>query len=98
MAKKEVDDLQLTIKLCNKRIITSLDAPFEGSDATEINDLVNRNVFSFEKYNEAKHENIYFFSSRIIREIKDKITNKLYEKSYLVITNYNNEEKYLLLI
>jgi hypothetical protein len=98
MAKREVDDLQLAIKLRNEGVITSPGAPFEGSDATEIDDLVNRGVFSFEKYNEAKHGGTHIFSSRMVREIKDKTTSKLYEKSRLVIANYNNEEKHLLLI
>jgi hypothetical protein len=93
-----VDDLQLVIKLYNKEVITSPGALFEGSDATEINNLVNRGVFSFEKYNEAKHRDIYIFGSRIVRKIKDKTTNKPYEKSRFVITSYNNEEKYSLLI
>jgi hypothetical protein len=98
IAKREVDDLQLAIKLYNNGVITSPGAPFEGSNAIEIDDLVNRGVFSFERYNKIKYEGIYIFGSRIVKEIKNKTINILYEKSRLVIASYNNKEKHSILI
>jgi hypothetical protein len=97
MARREMDDLQLALKLRNEGVITTPGAPFEGSDAMEIDDLVNRGVFSFEKYNEAKHGGTHIFGSRMVREIKGKTTDKPYEKSRLVIAGYNDEEKHSLL-
>jgi hypothetical protein len=54
-------------------------------------------VFSFERYDEAKHGGIHIFGSRMVREIKGKTTSMPYEKSRLVIAGYNDEEKHSML-
>ena len=97
IARREDDDLQLAIRLRNEGVITSPGAPYEGSDAIKIDDLINRGVFSFEKYDKARHGGTHIFGSRMVREIKGKTTSKPYEKSRLVIAGYNDEEKYSLL-
>ncbi|KAM4057859.1 hypothetical protein HRG_014490 [Hirsutella rhossiliensis] len=52
-------------------------------------------VFSFERYNEAKHGNHHIFRSRMVREVKGKET-KPYEKSRLVVQGHNQEKTTLL--
>ncbi|KAM4054410.1 polyprotein [Hirsutella rhossiliensis] len=69
LVKKEEDAYQLAIKLRDEGIITTPGTPFEESDSTEIDDLLVR-VFSFERYNEAKHGNHHIFRSRMVREVK----------------------------
>lgn len=49
------------------------------------------------QYNSNKHAGICLFKSRLICEIKEKITDKLYKKSRLVIQDYNNIKKMALL-
>ncbi|KAM4055171.1 hypothetical protein HRG_005976 [Hirsutella rhossiliensis] len=70
LVKKEEDAYQLAIKLRDEGIITTPGTPFEESDSTEIDDLLVRGVFSFERYNEAKHGNHHIFRSRMVREVK----------------------------
>ncbi|KAM4061465.1 cwf18 domain containing protein [Hirsutella rhossiliensis] len=65
LVKKEEDAYQLAIKLRDEGIITTPGTPFEESDSTEIDDLLVRGVFSFERYNEAKHGNHHIFRSRM---------------------------------
>ncbi|KAM4061493.1 DUF1421 multi-domain protein [Hirsutella rhossiliensis] len=86
LVKKEEDAYQLAIKLRDEGIITT----------TEIDDLLVRGVFSFERYNEAKHGNHHIFRSRMVREVKGKET-KPYEKSRLVVQGHNDFEKTTLL-
>ncbi|KAM4061611.1 reverse transcriptase (RNA-dependent DNA polymerase) [Hirsutella rhossiliensis] len=96
LVKKEEDAYQLAIKLRDEGIITTPGTPFEESDSTEIDDLLVRGVFSFERYNEAKHGNHHIFRSRMVREVKGKET-KPYEKSRLVVQGHNDQEKTTLL-
>ncbi|KAI0993172.1 hypothetical protein K3495_g15012, partial [Podosphaera aphanis] len=91
-SRKEEGDRLLAIKLRNDGIITALGAPFEESDAKEINNLIGRGVFSFELFDEVQHGQHRLFKSRMVREIKGK-TDKPYEKSRLVIQGYNDHEK-----
>ena len=49
------------------------------------------------QYNSNKHTGISLFKSRLVCEIKGKATDKLYEKSRLVVQSYNDIEKTALL-
>ncbi|RWA03359.1 hypothetical protein EKO27_g11746 [Xylaria grammica] len=92
LSQKEEQSYALAIKLREDGIINTPGAPFEESDATEINDLVARGVFQFVRYNPAQHGDIRIFKSRLVREVKGK-TTKPYEKSRLVVQGYNDTEK-----
>jgi hypothetical protein len=98
VTQKELEDAQLAEKLRREGKITTSGKPFELFDQTEINGLINRGVFRFEQYNPIKHDGIQIFKSRIMNEIKNKGTNKPYEKSRLMIQNYNNDGKLFVLI
>lgn len=50
---------------------------FEKSDKQEIENLIDKDVFSFELIDQ--YESICIFKFRLIREIKSKVTNVSYE-------------------
>jgi hypothetical protein len=54
----------------------------------EAHNLIGKDVFNFEQYDPVKHGGIRIFKSRLVRKIKGKATNALYEKSRLVIQGY----------
>jgi hypothetical protein len=54
----------------------------------KIDNFIDKDVFSFEQYDPIKYGGIRIFKSRLVREIKGKTTNALYEKSKLVIQGY----------
>jgi hypothetical protein len=85
MTSKKESDLQLVLKLRKKGLITTPSSLFEVSQKQEIDGLITRGVFYFEQYNPIKYQGICIFNSRIINEIKGKVTNTPYEKSRLVI-------------
>jgi hypothetical protein len=64
---------------------------FEKSDKQEIENLIDKDVFSFELIDQ--YESICIFKFRLIREIKSKVTNVSYEIFWLVVQEYNNEDK-----
>jgi hypothetical protein len=81
----------LSIKLRNDGVITTPGAPFEGSDAQEVEDLIAKGVFSFELYDPTSHGGHRMFKSSMVREVKGKGT-KPYEKSRLIIQGYQDGE------
>jgi Reverse transcriptase (RNA-dependent DNA polymerase) len=94
---KERADQELSIQLRKQGKITTPGAPFEASDKQEIDNLIGREVFSFEQYDPAKHGGIRIFKSRLVREIKGKATNAPYEKSRLVVQGYQDDGKEMIL-
>ena len=60
------------------------DKPFKTSDKAEIDTLIANDIFRFKQYDSAIHT-AQMFKSRLIREVKEKKTNSLYEKSRLVV-------------
>jgi hypothetical protein len=97
MTSKEESDLQLVLKLRKKGLITTPSSLFKVSQKREIDSLIARGVFHFKEYNPVKYQGIRIFNSRIINEIKSKVTNTLYKKSRLVIQAYNNNKKEMIL-
>ena len=57
-----------------------------------------RKVFKFKKYNPIKFNRVQIFKSKIVNKIKGKATNTLFKKSRLVIQNYNDNGKEVILI
>ena len=82
---KEKADFKLAKQLRKEGRITTLGAPFQASDKQEIDGLIARGVFKFEKYNPTKFNRVRIFKSRIVNKIKGKATNAPFEKSRLVI-------------
>ena len=93
MSEKEKHDAALALRLRREGKITTPGKPFEESDRLEIESLIGRGVFRFEKFDPQKHREIRIFKSRIVREIKGKLTETPYEKSRLVVQGYNDEGK-----
>jgi transposase InsO family protein len=91
LSKKETDDWMLAIKLRSDGVITTPGQPFEASDSKEIDDLIGRGVFQFERFDATKH-NGRIFKSRMVREVKGKTTQP-YEKSRLVIQGFKDKGK-----
>ena len=85
LTQREEDNLVLSRKLRATAKITTLGELFKLSTKAEINALITRRVFCFKEYNPQRHSGIRVFKLRIVNEIKDKTTTKLYEKSRLVV-------------
>ena len=93
MTSKEQADQELSLKFRKEGKITDLGAPFEASDKQEIDNLIDRGVFIFEQYDPIKYNGVRIFKSRLVREIKGKLTDAPYEKSRLVIQGYQDDGK-----
>ncbi|TQN64414.1 hypothetical protein CSHISOI_11408, partial [Colletotrichum shisoi] len=97
MTTKEATDYDLAVKLRKTGIITEPGDPFEESTRKEVDNLIDRGVFDFIPFDPAKHMGIRIFKSKIIHEVKDKTTDKAYEKSRLVIQGYADDGKWAIL-
>src|SRR6266581_5052276 len=97
MIAKEKADFKLAKQLRKEGRITTPGAPFQASDKQEINGLIARGVFKFEKYDLTKFDGVYIFKSRMVNKIKGKATNAPFEKLRLVIQSYNNNGKEVIL-
>ena len=97
ITSKEQSDHDLAIQLRKEGKISTSGEPFETSDRLEIENLTNRGVFSFEKYNPVKFQGVRIFKSRLVREVKGKSTDTPYEKSRLVIQGYDDDGKEMIL-
>jgi hypothetical protein len=97
MTRKEQADMELSLRLQEKGVITTPGRPFERSQQQEIDGLIARGVFEFVQYDPDKHSGIRIFNSRLVNEVKGKTTNTPFEKSRLVIQAYNDEGKELIL-
>ncbi|KAJ6019518.1 hypothetical protein N7522_001585 [Penicillium canescens] len=97
MTSKERADMELSIKLRNESVITTPGSPFEQSQNKEIEGLIARGVFDFVQYDPMKHDGVRVFNSRLVNEIKGKVTGTPFEKSRLVIQAYNDEGKGMIL-
>lgn len=75
LTAKEASDAELALELRKKGIITSHGQPFEQSTRRVIDSLVSRGVFEFIPFDETKHRGVRIFKSRIVNEVKGKITN-----------------------
>jgi len=85
MTRKEQADIELSLKLRKDGVITTLGDPFKMSQQQEIDGLVARGVFEFVQYDPNKHSGVRIFNSRLVNEIKGKVTNTPFKKSRLVI-------------
>ena len=94
---RERTDYELALKLRHDGIITTSGNPFQQSDLTEIEFLLDNGVLQPLQYDSNKHASVSLFKSRLVREIKRKATDKPYEKSRLIVQGYNDTEKTALL-
>jgi hypothetical protein len=97
MTHKEQADYELSLKLRKEGRITTPGAPFEASNMQEIEGLMARGVFQFERYDPDKFDGVRIFKSRMVNEIKGKATDAPFEKSRLVIQGYNDDGKEIIL-
>ena len=97
MTAKEKADFELAKQLRKEGRIITPGAPFQASDKQEIDGLIARGVFKFEKYDPAKFDGVRIFKSRMVNKIKGKATNTPFEKSRLVIQGYNDDGKEVIL-
>jgi len=93
MFTKESIDCELSLELRCQGKITTPGALFEESDAVEIDGLMIAGVLKPELYKADTHSNICIFKLRMVREVKNKNTDTLYEKSRLVVQGYGDDEK-----
>ena len=63
----------------------------------EIEGLIIKGVFRFKEYDAQKYTGIRIFNLRLVNKVKGKATNKLFEKSCLIIQVYNDERKEVIL-
>ncbi len=85
MSYRERADYKFALKLWYKRVITTPSNPFEKSDQTKIESLLANGVLLSLQYDPNQHARVRLFKSSLIRKIKGKTTNKLHEKSCLVV-------------
>jgi hypothetical protein len=85
MTAKEKADFKLTKQLQKESRIITLGAPFQVSNKQEIDGLIIRRVFKFEKYDPIKFNGVRIFKLRIVNKIKGKATDALFKKLRLVI-------------
>jgi hypothetical protein len=85
LSAKEKRDLKLLLKLRQDGIISDPSLLFQAFDKKEIDSLLAREVFAFKQFNDFKHRGEQIFKSRIVQEIKGKVTPTPFEKSRLVI-------------
>lgn len=97
LSRKELSDMELSLKLRKEGVITTLGGPFESSQQQEIDGLIARGVFEFVQYDPSQHSGVRIFNSRLVNEIKGKTTATPFEKSRLVIQAYNDEGKDMIL-
>jgi hypothetical protein len=84
ITKKEQDNLNLTLNLRKRGIITTLGRPFKASQKQEINALIAKEVFEFVLYNKQIYKG-RIFNLRLVNKVKGKATKTPYKKSRLVI-------------
>jgi hypothetical protein len=94
--RKEQFDLDLSLDLRQRGIITTPGQPFQASQKQEIDALIAKEVFEFIPYDRKIHIG-RIFNSRFVDEVKGKATKTPYEKSRLVIQAYNDEGKEVIL-
>lgn len=75
VSTKEFIDRELSLELRRQGKITTPGAPFEESDAVEIDGLMTSGVLKPELYKADKHSDIRIFKSRMVREVKNKNTD-----------------------
>lgn len=97
ISSKEASDRELAIKLRREGIIKTAGEPFEASQKLEIDGLTSRKVFELIKWDPEKYKGVRIFNSRMVNEVKGKETDTPYEKSRLVIQEYNDEGKEIIL-
>ena len=93
IASREQANLELVFKLKKQNKITIPGLLFKESNKQEVDSLIGQDVFKFELFKKEIYGNTRIFKSKIVNKIKGKATNILYEKSRLVIQDYNNEDK-----
>ena len=96
ITKKEENDLELAKDLRQRGVITTPGQPFQESQQQEIDSLIARGVFEFVRYDPNIHKG-RIFNSRLVNEVKGKLTGAPYEKSRLVIQAYNDAGKGVIL-
>lgn len=92
LTTREQENYDLAVKLRRDGVITTSGAPFQESDAEEINNLAAQGAFKFVRFDPNVHGDHRIFKTRLVREVKGK-NMKPYEKSRLVVQGYGNSEK-----
>ena len=82
---RERADYEFALQLQHEEIITTPEDSFEQSDLTEIESLLANDMLQPMQYDSNKHADVSLFKSRLVREIKGKVTDKPYKKSRLMI-------------
>ncbi|KJZ75136.1 hypothetical protein HIM_05622 [Hirsutella minnesotensis 3608] len=92
VSRKETDHFEKAVQLRQEGRITTPGAPFEQSDAQEIDNLIAQDVFKFVLWDPTLHGKERLFNARMVREVKGLATQP-YEKSRLIIQGYNDRDK-----
>jgi hypothetical protein len=85
LIEKETRDIEFSIELRAKGIISTLGRPFELSRRTEIDGLLARGVFKMIHKDDLSIGATQVFRSRMVNEVKGKETATPYKKSRLVV-------------
>jgi hypothetical protein len=80
------------IKVCIQENRTEGNTQFSASQQKELTRLLAKGVFNIVKLSEVPNR-IRLFNSRFVNNVKNKGTDKAFEKSRLVVQAYNDLEK-----
>jgi hypothetical protein len=94
---KEKTNIELYIQLKAKGKIRTTSGLFKLSNKKEIDRLTANQVMRIEIYNTTRYPRIRVFDARLVRELKNKNTNNIYEKSRIVIQVFKDFRKEFIL-
>jgi len=97
ISPKERASFELATRLRAEGKITTPGAPFEASDASEIDALITSSVIVPVQWDARSHGTARVFKSRMVREIKGASSDTPYEKSRLVVQGFGDDAKRQLL-
>jgi hypothetical protein len=97
MISKEKANIELYIQLRAEGKICIPSGLFELSDKKEIDRLTDNQVIRIEIYDTSRYPGIRVFNTRLVRELKNKGTSNIYEKSKIIIQVFKDFRKEFIL-
>lgn len=93
ISHKKWANYKLALKLRYRRIIIIFGDNFKRSDSIEIEFLLAHSILQSLQYDSNKNTGINLLKSRLVHNIKGKVSNKLYKKFCLMIQGDNDIKK-----
>lgn len=75
MSNRKYNDYEFVLKLCHNKVITIPGGFFKQFNLIDIEFLLAKNVLQLPQYDLKKYARVCLFKSRLIHEIKKKMTD-----------------------